>query len=196
MDIRAIQARVGASVDGVLGPKTYAALFDKAAGRNLGAVGDALGRAAYVRFPQYQITSALRLAHWLAQGGHETTGFLYFKELGGPSYLSRYEGRRDLGNTQPGDGVRFCGRGIFQLTGRDNYADMGPRIGIDLIAHPERAADPETSLLIACLYWQGKGLSTLADRDDVVGITRKINGGLNGLDDRKARLARLKGVLL
>lgn len=181
-------------IDGILGPRTYAAVFSYAAGRPLGGLGAALGRAANWHFPAYGITTPLRLAHFIAQAAHETMAFRFFTEIGGPAYCARYEGREDLGNTQPGDGYRFKGRGIFQLTGRANYQTFGDRLGLDLVAQPDKAADPEVSLHIACLYWQDRRINPLADVDDVAAVTRKINGGRNGLGERAAYTQRLKAL--
>lgn len=198
--IERAQARLAAagydpgSVDGILGPRTYAALFSYAAGRPLEEVGAALGRAAARHFPTFGITTPPRLAHFIAQAAHETMAFRFFTEIGGPTYCARYEGRADLGNTQPGDGYRFKGRGIFQLTGRANYARFGARLGLDLVAQPDKAADPEVSLHIACLYWQDRRINPLADADDVAAVTRKINGGRNGLAERAAYTQRLKAM--
>lgn len=202
MEWNPIQQRLGVSADGIAGPQTYAALFRAAGCRDNNLALD-MGRRASTDFPKFGISTPLRLAHFLAQAAHETMGFLYLKELGGPAYFVKmYDvlGQRpavakNLGNATPGDGARFPGRGIFQLTGRANYANMGPRIGVDLIAHPEKAADPANAVTIACLYWQDKELSALADADDLRAITKRINGGYNGFDDRKARLIKLKQVL-
>lgn len=144
---------------------------------------------------QYQIDTPLRIAHFLAQCAHESDGFCTTEE-----YASgrAYEGRADLGNTQEGDGVRYKGRGLFQLTGRANYKAYGPKVGIpDLVDHPERAAEPAVSLLIACEYWKERrgGLNQFADRDDIITITKAINGGTNGLDDRRRYLAKAKQAL-
>lgn len=136
--------------------------------------------------------SPLEQAHFLAQAAHETAGFRTLEEYGGPAYWKRYEGRKDLGNVKPGDGVRFHGRGIFQLTGRANYEAYGRRLGLDLVSRPERAADPETSVRIAVAYWEAKGLGAWALRDDLKQVTRKINGGQNGLQDRARYLAIAK----
>ena len=201
MDVSAIQSRLLAAgyqpgpIDGEIGARTYAALFSFAAKRHLGAVGDSLGRGAAKCFSTYEITTPLRLAHFLAQSAHESALFRYFVELGGPQYCSKYDGRRDLGNTQPGDGYRFRGRGVFQLTGRANYQSYGKLLGLDLIAHPEKAADPEVSVLIACAYWRSRGLNSYADRDDCEAVTKRINGGRNGLAEREAYTARLKALL-
>ncbi|HEX5183577.1 MAG TPA: glycoside hydrolase family 19 protein [Allosphingosinicella sp.] len=203
MNVLQLQARLAAlgrdpgAQDDVLGPRTYAALFAAVAARDLGDVGIQLGAGAAAHFPAYAIDTPLRLSHFIAQAAHESEGFRFFREIWGPTPAQRrYEGSADLGNTKAGDGRRFCGRGIFQLTGRANYATAGAKIGLDLVNHPELAEDPATSVLIACLYWQTHGLNALADADDVVSVTRKINGGANGLADREAMLARAKAVLL
>lgn len=182
-------------IDGVAGPKTYAALFQYVAGRKLGATAQALGRGANSHFGDV-INTPLRLAHFIAQGAHETGGFIFFKELGGPSYFKKYDGRKDLGNIQPGDGARFAGRGMFQLTGRANYNQASKETGIDFLAKPELASDPELSVLLAVNYWRGRNINPKADADDLEGVTRKINGGVNGLADRAKYLARAKAILL
>ncbi len=155
----------------------------------------AVGAVLQDTLQRYQIDTPLRVAHFLAQAFHEADGLCTTQEYASGA---AYEGRRDLGNTQPGDGVRYKGRGLFQLTGRANYAAYGPKIGIpDLVDQPERAADPAVSLLIACEYWKERrgGLNQYADRDDIVTITKAINGGLNGLPDRRAYLIKAKMVL-
>lgn len=95
-----------------------------------------------------------------------------------------YGGRTDLGNLEPGDGARFIGRGYLQITGRANYRAIGRRIGIDLEATPERAAEPEVAVKIACAFWTENGLNALCDAGRFAAVTRRINGGLNGYDDR------------
>ncbi len=134
--------------------------------------------------PSYELTTTLRVCHFLAQAAHESMGFSRLKELGGPTWFARYEGRKDLGNVNPGDGVKYYGRGIFQLTGRANYADMGPRVNVDLIANPDAAMQPSLSLRIASIFWTRRKLNTFADADDIREITRRINGGANGLAER------------
>jgi putative chitinase len=91
----------------------------------------------------YDVTTRLRLCHFMAQAAHETDGFRTLEEYGGPAYFARYDGRRDLGNTQAGDGARYHGRGVFQLTGRWNYRGFGSLLGIDLEGHPELAKRPD-----------------------------------------------------
>jgi putative chitinase len=196
IDVRKLQATLGVKVDGAFGPLSFAALF-----RKLGASADRaddLASAAAMYFPSYGIMdSALRLAHFLTQVTHESGGFRYMEEIWGPTTAQKgYEGRADLGNTQKGDGFRYKGRGPLQLTGRANYRDYGQRLGIDLEGNPALAATPFVGLRIALEFWKVKGLNALADKDDVTGITRRINGGKNGLDERKALLAKIKGWML
>jgi putative chitinase len=191
IDARKLQAAVGASVDGIAGPGTFTALF-----RKLGATLDRaqeLALAAVVHFPAYGVMdSELRLAHFMAQLVHESGSFRYMEEIASGQ---AYEGRADLGNTQPGDGKRYKGRGPIQITGRANYRTFGRKIGIDIERHPEIAAIPSIGLHLALEYWEVNGLNTLADADDVVRITKRINGGTNGLADRKAHLAKIRGWL-
>lgn len=144
----------------------------------------------------HDVTTPRRICHLLAQAAHETDGFRTLEEYGGPAYFSRYEGRRDLGNIQAGDGVRYHGRGIFQLTGRTNYRRFGQLLGIDLEALPERAKEPETSLRVAFAYWSERAINAAADADDVERVTRLINGGRNGLVERARYLAKAKGIWL
>jgi putative chitinase len=207
MDILKIQKRLAAAgydpgaQDGVMGPKTMAAILNFTVKKNLGSLSVLLGRAMISDFKKYEINTDLRMMHFIAQAAHETANFRTLVEFGSgkdlnrngfDDYLERYDFRGDLGNNKAGMGQKYRGRGIFQLTGLFNYIRFGSRISIDLAKNPDRAAEPEVSVLIACLYWNDKKLSPLADKDDIVGITKKINGGRNGLEDRQAKLARLK----
>ena len=141
---------------------------------------------------EFEINSDMRIAHFLAQAAHESDGFRAVTEYASGA---AYEGRRDLGNVKRGDGVRFKGRSPFQLTGRANYKAAGDALGVDLVAQPEAAALFPLAARIAAWYWDTRNLNTLADRDDLRGVTRKINGGFNGLDSRRAYLARAKRAL-
>lgn len=161
-----------------------------------------LAKAMNLLLPAYDIDTQLRVCHFIAQAAHESAGFKTLVEYWGPTAAQkRYEGRKDLGNTQPGDGKRFMGRGIFQLTGRANYRTIGKKIGLALEANPELAAEPYNSVKIACEYWVSRKLNAKADKDDVLAVSIGINGknkstGLpNGLPDRKAYLARAKSVI-
>lgn len=141
---------------------------------------------------EFGIDTPARLAAFLAQIAHESGDLRHWEELA--SGLA-YEGRRDLGNTRPGDGPRYRGRGPIQLTGRANYRRYGRLLGLDLEGRPELAALPEVGFRVAGLYWKSHGLNALADRGDLRGITRRINGGYNGWLSRLARYRRALRVL-
>lgn len=146
--------------------------------------------------PEFGITTRLRVAHWFSQMGHESGSFRFSREIWKPTPAQRrYEFARRLGNTQPGDGFRFRGRGIIQLTGRYNYTDFSKRLELDLVRNPDLAAEPPNSARIACVYWDSRSLNRLADRDDARAITKRINGGFNGFQDRLYRLRQAKAVL-
>lgn len=155
----------------------------------------ALGNAAPEILDEYEINSPLRVCHFWAQAAHESAGFKFMTEIWGPTDVQkRYEGRKDLGNAQAGDGYKYRGRGIFQLTGRANYKAMGDKLNLDLINNPELACEPATALRIACEYWKSRKLNVLADNDDLVGVTKKINGGTNGIASRKQLLGQAKKI--
>lgn len=142
---------------------------------------------------RYGITTPLQMAHFLAQLAHESGSFLYAEELADGR---AYEGRVDLGNTEPGDGPRFKGRGLIQLTGRANYHAYSQFTGIDYVADFERVAnDPEACVDVACWFWQSRRIGPLAEADDAKAVTKRINGGYNGLDDRLENLGRAKALL-
>lgn len=146
----------------------------------------------YMPDEKYQVNTYLRVCHFLAQAAHEAASFKTLEEYASGA---AYEGRKDLGNTQKGDGIRYKGRGIFQLTGRANYREIGKLIGFDLENNPELAESPEVSVLTALEYWRSRGLNKFADRDDILTITKRINGGTNGFEDRKQYLAKCKAVI-
>lgn len=153
------------------------------------AIIDAVGPALSATLAGYGIATDLRMAHFVAQTCHESDGFVTTTEYADGT---QYEGRIDLGNTQPGDGPRYKGRGLLQLTGRVNYRKYGLLLGLHLEDNPDQAADPETSLRIACEYWKAKHLNYHADHDDIRTITQLVNGGQNGFADRKTNLAKAK----
>lgn len=145
---------------------------------------------------RFGITHPLEVAHFLAQCLHETGGLRWLSELWGPTAAQqRYEGRRDLGNTQPGDGYRYRGRGCIHLTGRHNYRRAGEALGLPLEEQPDLAAEPGPAALIAAWYWHQRGIGEPARRDDLVAVTRAVNGGTNGLTDRASWLRRAKTAL-
>jgi len=139
-----------------------------------------------------ELTSPARLALFLAEVGEESAGFKAVVEYGTGR---EYEGRRDLGNTHPGDGPRYKGRSPIMLTGRANYADYGQKLGVDLINHPEKAAEFPLAGLIAAEFWKRKKLNRFADDHDIFDATKIINGGENGLSTRKLYYARARRTL-
>ena len=144
-------------------------------------------------FIAYGIDTEKEVKYFLGQAAHETDGFKTLTE-----YASgrAYNGREDLGNRKgTHDGETYRGRGIFQITGRFNYEKYGKKLGKDLINHPELAASPEIAILTACEYWRDRGLSKYAEADDIKGLTKRINGGYNGLDSREIYTARAAKLL-
>ncbi len=195
MDVVFVQRRLGVPADGAFGPVTLAALLRQISAPSATAVLLAAGVRALA--DAGILASALRLAHFLAQAGHESAGFTRMYEIWGPTAAQRrYEGREDLGNVRAGDGYRYRGRGILQITGRDNYRRFGTLIGVDIESQPDRAAEPAIAMALACAYWTSRRINTPADRDDVEAVTKLINSGLNGIDDRRQRLVRVKALLL
>jgi len=168
----------------------------------------------------YGVTTAARVAHFLGQVCHESGGFTRFTEnlnysaerlcavwpsrfpnvdaatpfARNPEALAEkvYSGR--MGNVNPGDGAKYKGRGLIQLTGRANYTEAAKYTGLDLVNDPAQAADPAKSAIIALGYWKSRGLNEEADQDDIATITRKINGGLVGLSERRELVERAKRV--
>lgn len=106
-----------------------------------------------------------------------------------------YDNRADLGNFMAGDGWRYRGRGIIQLTGRKNYKFFGEKLGYDLLNNPDRAKEPYIACQVACAYWKMRGVTEFAREGNVIAVTRKINGGLNGLDDREKRFIRAVEII-
>ena len=144
----------------------------------------------------YQIVGAKRVAAFIAQIGHESGQLKYVKEIWGPTAAqAKYEGRKDLGNTVAGDGSKYRGRGLIQITGRANYMACGEGLGLDLIKQPELLEKPQHACMSAAWFWATKGLSTLADAGQFDKITQRINGGQNGAADRQALYARSLKVL-
>lgn len=145
---------------------------------------------------RYRIDSPVRQAAFLAQVGHESGQLRWVRELWGPTAAQqRYEGRKDLGNTEPGDGARFKGRGLIQITGRENYRRAGAALGTPLLDQPAMLEQPEWASVSAAWWWANHGLNELADTGDFEKITRIINGGLNGYADRLALWEKAKAVL-
>jgi putative chitinase len=138
----------------------------------------------------YEINTKLRASAFLAQITHESGELRFMQELWGPTPAQkRYEppGKKatELGNTQPGDGKRYKGRGAIQITGRANYKKYGDLLGVDLEENPDLAATPQYAFSTAGLFWKMNGLNELADVQDFVAITKRINGGTTGLTERQ-----------
>lgn len=142
---------------------------------------------------EFEINTPARQQAFLAQLAHESGELRYTRELASGA---AYEGRADLGNTQPGDGTAFKGRGLIQITGRANYRSCGIALGIDLEAEPELLEQPDMACRSAAWWWQAHGLNALADKGDFVRITKTINGGTNGLVARQAYYIQAQRVLV
>ena len=143
-------------------------------------------------FSHYQINTPLRMASFLAQVGHESGQLRYHEEIASGA---AYEGRVNLGNTRPGDGKRFKGRGLIQITGRFNYEEISKDLGIDFLNNPTRLSDPEFAVMSAFWFWNRHSLNRYADINDFERLTKKINGGLNGYHDRLELYRRALEVL-
>ena len=174
-------------------------------------------------FAKYDINTALRQAAFIGQCQHESNNFRTLEEnlhysadelmrtwpsrfpsadvaqqyANNPEKIANkvYGGRADLGNKEDGDGFKFHGRGCIQLTGRDLYERCGEAIGADLINQPQLLVEPHYAAMSAAWFWNKKGLNALADSKDYDTMTKRINGGLIGLDDRKAKIAKAISVL-
>lgn len=138
---------------------------------------------------EFTIVTAKRQSAFLAQIAHESGELRYVREL---SDGSQYEGRADLGNTEPGDGHRYLGRGLLQVTGRTNYKAVGLALGLDLLSHPELLESPDPAARSAGYFWRSHNLNEFADADAFGSITKKINGGYLGLDQRLAYWVRAR----
>jgi len=144
----------------------------------------------------YVWDGGLCYAHFLAQCAHESGGFKYLEEIWGPTEAQKhYDTHPGLGNTQPGDGYKYRGRGWLQLTGRANYREFGVITNYDLEKFPDAAARPEAAARIAGAYWYRKGCNKFALADDLEAVTRLVNGGLTGLEDRRRYLNLAKEFL-
>jgi len=138
-----------------------------------------------------EINTPARISHFISQVAHESGNFVYVKEIWGPTPTqTRYEGRKDLGNTQAGDGKRFAGRGLIQVTGRFNYSALSTYLFGDnrLLQNPELLEQPEYAVMSAIWFWSKNNLNKIADagtdKATCEKVTRRINGGINGLEDR------------
>ena len=148
-------------------------------------------------FKKYGIITPLRIAHFLGQLAHESRNFTASVEkISYDNAQKKYQNHKYLGNTKAGDGYRFRGRGLIQLTGRGNYQRYKDFSGIDVVNNPQLASTLTTSIDIACWYWvygsSWGNLNKYADADNVTSVTKGINGGVNGLEDRIKKVASFK----
>jgi putative chitinase len=172
-------------------------------------------------FEKYQINTPQRQACFIGQCMHESGGFKHLKEnlnysakalmatwpsrfpdadiaekyARQPEMIANkvYGGR--MGNTEDGDGAKYIGRGLIQLTGKDNYTAFGEAIGEDLVANPQLVEQPRYAALSAGWFWNKRGLNALADAMDIETLTKRINGGSIGIDDRKAKISMVLNTI-
>lgn len=209
-------------IDGDFGPRSYAALMAFVGRTSLGDMHIQLGLAAAKHFPNHKIDSARRITDFLAQSSVETGGFTRLVEnlnyraarirqvwpsrfasvavaepfAHNPQALANkvYGGR--YGNSDPNDGWKYRGRGTKQTTFKDNYAEVQAVTGLQVVANPDLLAQPDDGMLAGCIYWEERGCYALCDAGDFVGLTRRINGGLNGIAERLDAQRRAEDVLL
>lgn len=176
---------------------------------------DALNKAC----EKFEINTNFRIAGFLSQVAHESGGFKFVKEnlnyspqalrsvfgkyftddsmanayARQPERIANkvYANRMGNGDEASGDGYRYCGRGLIQLTGKDNYTAFSNATGSDAVNHPEIVELPDAAALSAGWFWNSRKLNNYADEQNVVGMTKRINGGVNGLDDRQMRYAKI-----
>jgi len=149
---------------------------------------------------EFDINTPLRAAAFLSQITYESAELRFLEEIWGPTAWQRgYEPpgaiARQLGNVHPGDGKRFRGRGALLIAGRANYQKYGQLLGIDLVSNPDLAASPQIAFRIACLFWNHRGFNALADQQEIMAITKGINAGLAGVEQRLQVYALAKRLL-
>lgn len=207
--VKAWQKANGLKDDGIVGDATWSKMFGindqitdavtQVAGLDLDKLKDKVPHGVLEELSKiaesFGITNNLRLAHFLAQCAHESGSWKYRVELASGK---AYEGRKDLGNTEVGDGVRFKGRGYIQLTGRANYGKFSQFIGEDCVAQPDLVADKYPLASAAYFFNKNKlwAICDLGATDDVVTkVSKRVNGGTNGLADRLAKFKIYHGLL-
>lgn len=162
------------------------------AGRNAGVFVPALNAA----MNPYGIVGPARADAFIARVGHESGQLRWVREIWSPTAQQLgYEGRADLSNTEKGDGSKYRGRGLIQVTGRANYAACGEALGLGLVSRPTLPEQPQYAAMSAAWFWSTHGLNTLADQGEFVKITRRINDGVNGLEDHQALYDKALKVL-
>jgi putative chitinase len=204
------QKKNGLKVDGIIGDVSWSKLNKKEEiiidtssplsfiNKIKGHIPDSVFQQIPSTCAAFNIITPLRLAHFLSQCSHESGNFKYTKELGDDSYFQKYEGRKALGNTQPGDGSKFKGRGFIQLTGRVNYEKFSKFCGEDCVSNPDLVST-KYPMLSAAYFFDKNKLWSICDRgsdnETVKLLTKRINGGLNGLEDRQKKFDKIWNVL-
>lgn len=146
--------------------------------------------------PEYGITGVLREAAFLATIAEESGELRFTREIWGPTPAQeRYEGRADLGNTEPGDGFKYRGRGLISITGRKNYEEASDALGHDYVEDPAAMQMPCEATRTACWWWQKHGCNQLADIGNFEGVTKRVNGGLTHFERRLAYYNKARDVL-
>jgi putative chitinase len=204
------QKKNGLTSDGVVGDATWVKLFGNSTTQPVitvgvlkleklkGVIPDNVIKQIPDTAIKFNITTNLRLAHFLSQCAHESGNFKYTKELGDDSYFQKYEGRKALGNTQPGDGIKFKGRGFIQLTGRANYEKFSKFCGEDCVSNPDLVST-KYPMMSAAYFFDKNKLWSICDKgsdDETVKLlTKRVNGGYNGLEDRQKKFDKIWNVL-
>lgn len=142
---------------------------------------------------EFEINTIKRQSAFLGQIAHESGELRYVREIASGS---AYEGRKDLGNDETGDGVKYKGRGLLQITGKYGYEQCGVALGLNLVSHPELLEEPENACRSAAWWWSKHGCNQLADAEAYITITKRINGGMNGYADRVAAYERAQDAIV
>lgn len=178
IDWHPIQTKLGVISDGSAGPRTWAALLTKIAGHAV-PLAPQLAEGFVKYASRYAVdANPERLAQFLGQCAHESGGFVYMRELWGPTKAQRsYDAPGNHLGNRPGDGFRLRGAGAIQVTGRDNLQRIGDEIGLDLVGDPDLLNDPGVAVLISLEWWRQANMNVIADLGDTLMVSRAVNLG-------------------